>query len=206
MGHAGGGAVHDVFQTPGLFGLTEVTLDWETQSIVVHKWHVGQLHITAEQDDMGLGLGAAVRFANDDHMQRLRARLMEQWRLVAAGLNVPLHGGRLQVWQRDVVIIDLAAILAMGTPSSLGAGVGEVQGRLAPQLGNEGHVALPGHRQGVVVANVPIESQIPHSAPPSWFLRISDLIKPHVRLSKEAEQVLMFLGEIELRIPVEGCH
>lgn len=86
---------------------------------------------------MGLGLGAEVRFDNDDHSQRLRELLMKPLRLVEAGLDVPLHGGLLQVWQWDVVIIDLAAIRAMGTPSSLGAGVGEVQGRIVPQRGNE---------------------------------------------------------------------
>jgi hypothetical protein len=93
-------------------------------------------------------------------MQRLRELLMEELRLVEAGLDVPLHGGLLQIWPWDVVIIDLAAILARATPSSLGAGVGEVQGRIAPQRGNEVHVALPGHRQSVVVAKVPIEYQM----------------------------------------------
>jgi hypothetical protein len=38
---------------------------------------------------------------------------------------------------------------------------------------------------------------IPHSAPSSWVLGISDIIKPHVRLDKEAAQVLMCLGEME---------
>ena len=33
-------------------------------------------------------------------------------------------------------------------------------GRIAPQLGNEVQVALPGHSQGVVVAKVPIEYQM----------------------------------------------
>jgi len=123
----------------------------------VHKWHVGQLYITAEQDDKGLGLGAEVRFANDDHIQQLRELLMKQLCSVEAGLDGSLHGGLLQVWPRDVVVIDLTAILAMGTPSSIGAGVREVQSRIAPSLGNEVQVALPGHRQGVVVAKVPIE-------------------------------------------------
>jgi hypothetical protein len=109
---------------------------------------------------MGWGLGAAVRFDHADHMQRWRALLLEPWRLVEAGLEVPLPGGLLQVWPGEVVIINRAAILAMGAPSSLGAGVGEGQGRIAPQLGHEVHGALPGHRQSVVVATGPSEYQV----------------------------------------------
>jgi hypothetical protein len=44
-----------------------------------------------------------------------------------------------------------------------------------------------------IVAN----TTIPYSAPSSWVLGISDIIKPHVRAAKEAEQVLMVLGELE---------
>jgi hypothetical protein len=46
------------------------------------------------------------------------------------------------------------------------------------------------------------ETPIPYSAPSSWVLGISDIIKPHVRLAKEAEQVLMVLGEIENNRPL----
>jgi hypothetical protein len=36
-----------------------------------------------------------------------------------------------------VVVIDLRAILAVGTPPGIGAGVGDVQRGIAPQLGHE---------------------------------------------------------------------
>jgi hypothetical protein len=61
-----------------------------------------------------------------------------------------------------MVVIDLAAILATGTSPSIGTGVGEVQGGITPQLGNEVQVALPYHLEGVVIAKVAIEHEIGH--------------------------------------------
>jgi hypothetical protein len=90
-------------------------------------------------------------------MQRLRALLGEPLRLGQAGLDVPLQSGLFERLPRDVVIIDLAAILALGAPPGLQASRGEVQRRIAPPLGNEVPVALPSHLQGVVVAKVPIQ-------------------------------------------------
>jgi hypothetical protein len=49
------GDVHEVFQAPVLFGITEVQLDLEPQAIRVHEGRSGQCLVTAEQDDMGLG-------------------------------------------------------------------------------------------------------------------------------------------------------
>ena len=109
---------------------------------------VRQGQVTAEQDDMGAGLGAQVRLRDDDDIQRVRELLMEQLRLVQAGLDVPLHRGLFEVWHRDVVVIDLVAILAMGAPPGIGAGVGEVQRRITPELGNQVQVVLPRHLRG----------------------------------------------------------
>src|SRR5256884_9813479 len=38
----GGGHVHEVFQTPVLFGIPKVKLDLEPQPIIVHEWRVRQ--------------------------------------------------------------------------------------------------------------------------------------------------------------------
>ena len=66
------GEGHEVFQAPVLFGIPEVELDLEPQAIVVHEWRVGQFQVTAEQDDMGTGLGAQVGLGDDDDIQGLR--------------------------------------------------------------------------------------------------------------------------------------
>ncbi len=134
----------------------------EPQPIIVYEGRVRQVQVTAEQDDMGTGLGVQVRLRNDDDIQRLRAFLVEQLRLVEAGLDVPVHGGVFEIRLWYVVVVNLAAILATGTSPSIGAGVGEVQGCITPQLGNEVQVALPHHMQGVVVAKVAIEHQRGH--------------------------------------------
>ena len=73
---------------------------------------------------------------------------------------MPLHRGLFEVLHREVVVIHLVAILATGTSPGIGTGVGEVQRRIAPQLGNQVQVALPRHMQGVVVAKVPVQHQV----------------------------------------------
>ena len=133
--------------------------DLESQAIVIHELRVGEFQVTAEQKDMRPCLGVQVRLGDDDDIQRLRELLMEQLRLGQASLYVPFHRRLFEVWHRDVVVIDLVAILAMGASPSIGAGGGEVQRRIAPQLGNEVQVALPSHIQGVVVTKVAIEHQ-----------------------------------------------
>src|SRR5439155_6071207 len=162
IGDPGGGDVHEVFQAPVLFGIPEVQLNLEPSPIIVYEGRVRQVQVTAEQDDMGAGLGVQVRLRNDDDMQRLRAFLGEQLRLGEAGLDVPVHGGVVEIRLWEVVVINLAAIRATGTAPSRGAGGGEGQGCITPQLGNEVQVALPHPMQGVVVAKVAIEHQRGH--------------------------------------------
>jgi hypothetical protein len=48
----------------------------------------------------------------------------------------------------------------MGTSPGIGAGVRKVQGRIAPQPGNEVQVVLPRHIARVVVAQVPIQDEV----------------------------------------------
>ena len=155
--HPGRGDVHKVFQAPVLFGIPKVKLDLEPQSIIVHEWRVRQVQITAKQDDMGASLGAQVRLRDEDDIQRLRELLMEQWHLIDTGRHVPLARGLFEVWHWEVVVIDLVAIRAMGAPPGVGAGGGEVQRGIIPELGNQVQVGLPRHLQGVVVAKVPVQ-------------------------------------------------
>ena len=48
----------------------------------------------------------------------------------------------------------------MRTPPGVGAGVGEIQRRIIPELGNQVQVVLPRHLQGVVVAKVPVQHHV----------------------------------------------
>ena len=77
IGDPCGGDVHEVFQAPVLFGIPEVTRDLAPQALVVHEGRVRQFQVTAEQEDMGAGLGAQVRLRDDDDIQWLRELLME---------------------------------------------------------------------------------------------------------------------------------
>jgi hypothetical protein len=86
---------------------------------------------------MGSRLGAQVRLHDDDDVQRLRELLMEQLHLVEAGLHVSLDSGGFEGRQREGMVRDLGTILALGTPSGVGAGVGEVERRITSELGNQ---------------------------------------------------------------------
>jgi hypothetical protein len=103
-----------------------------------------------------------VRLDDDDDIQRVCECLVEPWRLVQTGLDVSLHRGCFAALCREVVVLQRAAILAMRPPPGLGASIGAVQRRIAPPLGKQGHVALPRHLQGVMVAKVPVQ---PHGGP-----------------------------------------
>jgi hypothetical protein len=152
--------VHEVFQAPGLFGVPHVTLDLETQALVVPQRVVGDLLVAAEQDTMSPGVRLQVHLDDDDDIQRVCECLVEQWRLVQTGLDVPLHRGLFEVLGRDVGVLPLAAIRAMRPPPGIGASGGEVQYRIVAQLGNPLQVARPCHLQGVVVPKVPGQHQL----------------------------------------------
>ena len=79
---------------------------------------------------MGPSLGVQVGLDDDDDIQRLRELLVEQLCLVDTGLDRPFHSSVYEglLWQ--VRVSYLAAILAPGPPSGIGAGVGEVQGKV----------------------------------------------------------------------------
>jgi site-specific DNA recombinase len=119
--------------------------DLEPQAIVVHEGRVRQGQVTAKQDDMSPAVGAQVPLGNDDDIQGLGEFFVEQWCLVHAGLDGPFHRGLFEVLRLHVPIIHLAAILTTGAPTSIGTGVGEVQRRIAPKLGNQVEAALPRH-------------------------------------------------------------
>ena len=85
---------------------------------------------------MGTGGRAQVRLRDDDHMQWLRELPMEPVHRVPRGLDVSLSRGLCEVLHRELGVIDLAALLASGTPPGIRAARGEVQGGITPQLGH----------------------------------------------------------------------
>jgi hypothetical protein len=93
-------------------------------------------------------------------MQRLRKLLVQQFRLVPPGLDVSRHGGLFEELARDIVVIHFVAILAMGATPSIGAAVGEVQGRIASPFGNPRQVALPSHMPGIVVPKMTVQHPV----------------------------------------------
>ena len=56
---------------------------------------------------------------------------------VPAVLDVSLSRGLFEILGREVVVIHLVAIFAMGPPPGIEAGGGEVQRRITPELGNQ---------------------------------------------------------------------
>ena len=99
-----GGDIHKVFQASVLFSISKVKLDLEPQTVIVHEWGERQGQVTAEQHDMGTGLGAQVGLGDNDDIQGLRELLVEQLHLVQACLDVPLHGRLFEVLHWEVVV------------------------------------------------------------------------------------------------------
>src|SRR5262245_49135895 len=93
IGDPGGGNVHEVFQAPVLFSISKVKLNLEPQPVIVDEGRVCQVYVTAEQHDMGAGLGAQVGLGDDDDIQRLWELFVEQLRLVDRGVDVCVRGG-----------------------------------------------------------------------------------------------------------------
>ena len=71
------GDIHEVFQAPVLLSVSKVKLDLKPQTIIVDKGCLREVQATAEQHDMGTGLGAQVRLDDDDDIQELRELLVE---------------------------------------------------------------------------------------------------------------------------------
>ena len=124
MGDASGGHGHDVFQTPGRFGVTDVARELEAPAVVVPPRVVGELQVTAEPDDRGRGWRVPMRLDEDDHVPRWCERLVPQWGLVDAGLEVMLHGRGVERRLRHAAVIQLTAILARWANPGIRAFVG----------------------------------------------------------------------------------
>jgi len=105
---------------------------------------------------MRLGLRTQVGLDEEDDIQRLGKLLVQQLGLVHVGLNMPFHRGLFEVFLWHVGVIHFTAILATWPSSDIGTGVGEVQGGITAQLGNQVQMTLPRHLEGIVVAEVPV--------------------------------------------------
>ena len=77
-------------------------------------------------------------------------------------------GGRrlLETLVRQMPIIELVAVLAMRSMPLVGAVIGQVQGRVTAQLGNQVQATLPHHVPGRMIAKMPIQDQIGQRDPP----------------------------------------
>jgi hypothetical protein len=78
----------------------------ESQRIIINQILAGQFEITAEQKDVPPGLGSEVRFDEDNHIERNRKILVQKLRLVSASPKAIFHHSGLEVFLRDVGIVD----------------------------------------------------------------------------------------------------
>ena len=159
MGDPGGRDVHKVCETPVRCGVPDVQRNVPPQSIIVHECRVRQVQVTAQEHDLGAGLGTQGGLGDADDRQRVHELLMEPPPLGEASLHVPLYGGRWEVGHRHGVVSDLRALRATWTAPRRGAGGGEVQRCIASQFSNEVPVVLPRSMQGVVVATGALQDQ-----------------------------------------------
>ena len=128
-----------------LFSVTEVELDLETEAVVVNQLVVGQLQVAAEQDDMRPGARSQVSLEDNHDVQRLAKLFMKQFCLINAALDVFFDTGPLQVLVGNTTIVEFIAIFARWPVTPIGVFVGEIQSRVATQLGNQMQTALAHH-------------------------------------------------------------
>lgn len=146
LGDASGRDVQAGCQPPGRWGIAAVKRHGAPPPIIVNEGRRRHVHVTADQHALGAGGGAQGGRGEEDAMPRRLARLVEPWRLRETGLEGSLPGRLCAVWPREVGVIDLRAIRAVGPPPGLGAGGGAVQRGSAPERGKQGHVGLSSPR------------------------------------------------------------
>ncbi len=123
--------IHEILQAPELFGVAEVELDLETQAIVVNELVIGQVEVTAEQNDVSSGLGFEIGFDDDDHIQGVGKELVPHGHLIDTGLDTILHGRSFEVLVWDASIVEFVTIFSARAEFLLRPLIRKVQGGIA---------------------------------------------------------------------------
>jgi len=67
---------HAIFQAPVLFRIPEITLDLETQPIIVYQLIIGKCSVTTEQYDVSHGLRLQIGFHHHHNIEQISKFLM----------------------------------------------------------------------------------------------------------------------------------
>ena len=78
---------HEVFETPVLVGIPDITLQLEPQTILGKQKRIAQCHITAEQHHMSRLVRVQMRFHEHHNVEQIGKRLMPESHLVDGGLD-----------------------------------------------------------------------------------------------------------------------
>ena len=137
VGHGGFFDIHKVFQAPILFGISEIELDFEPETVIVDDGFIGEFQIAGKQIDIGKDAGLEVGLGNDDHIKDLGKLVVQHVRLIDAGLDAVFDAILDQILVWNVAVVDLLAIFLAWPFASLLTIIHERQGGIITQLGNQ---------------------------------------------------------------------
>ena len=105
-------------------------------------------------------LGGQIGFDDHHDLQEVGNRFVACVQLLAAGFDSVGDGGLAQRVCGHGARIALVAVDAVRPAPGLWPGIREVHRTIAAQFGNQVELALPGHRERIIIANMAIQHQI----------------------------------------------
>lgn len=118
------------------------------------KGNSRSLQVATEQDNMGTGTGLQVGLDDDDHIEGLGKLLVQQGGLVDTLLEAIFDTKALEMLLWQSLVVELVAILVTRATASIWAFLGQVQGGITTQLGDQMQLALISHLQGSIVPKI----------------------------------------------------
>lgn len=106
--------IHEIFETPELFGVSEIELDLEAQAVELDDLVISLFQIRGEQNDMRLGGCLEISFDDKHHIQREVELLVDELALIHLCVQVLFRGGFFQVLVRQGVHIDIVSLVRFG--------------------------------------------------------------------------------------------
>ena len=133
---------------------------------------VSERQVATEQNDMGPGLGLQIDFDQDHDIERLAELLVQALHLIDARFDLLSGRGLLQVLSWQGLVSEPVTVFLVRSMPLVEAGIGQIQGRVTAQLGNQLQAALLHHVPGRMVAKMAIQNQIGQLDPPGHEIEL----------------------------------
>ena len=127
--------IHEILQSPILFGIAEVELNLEAQAVIIDQLPRRQAQVGAEQQDMRPFAVLTVRFDQHHQVEGIGKIFVHHRQLVSFNQYIPLCDGRNTGALRQHRVVELAPVTRGRSSSWFAAAVKQIQGGVVAQLG-----------------------------------------------------------------------